>query len=209
MFVSNRMVKDAPTVAPERSLAEAFGIMDDQDWEALPVIDDGGLVGIITVEDIMRRVRQTRDFSVLDRTPVGEAATRGVSIQVDDIIEEAAFIMKRHNLSALPVVDEAGRPVGVITERMIYGTLVDMMGLRERGTRITLFVEDRIGVLADIAQVIKRNLVSIASLSTFVTPDRPRFVQVVVRVRTVQPERLVKDLREDGYRVTHVSQVWE
>lgn len=210
VFVKNRMVKDAPHVAPGAQLGQAFGIMDEEDWEALPVVDgDGGLVGVITMEDVVRRIRRERDFAFLDREDVAAMTRRGVSVGADDIIEEAAFVMKREGLSALPVVDDAGRAVGVITERMIYGTFIDMMGLRERGTRITLLVEDRLGVLADIAQVIKRNRVSIASLSTFVSPDRPRFAQVVVRIRTTDADEVVRDLRDEGYRVMHVSQVWE
>ncbi|MBX5475522.1 MAG: CBS domain-containing protein [Clostridia bacterium] len=210
MFVSNRMVTDVPTLREEQTLAEALNIMDADNWEALPVLaEDGSLLGVLTMEAIVHRLLKERSFEGLAAARVGEAAVRGVAIEAGDIIEEAAFLMKKHDLSALPVVDENGRALGVITERMLYGTFIDMMGLRERGSRITLVVEDRIGALADIAQVVMRNRTSIASLATFVPPDRPRFVQVVLRVRTTTPEKIVEDLRAEGYRVTHVSQVWE
>ncbi|MBT9259837.1 MAG: CBS domain-containing protein [Clostridiales bacterium] len=210
MFVANRMQRRVPTIARGATLKEAVDLMEQAGVEALPVTEEGQvLAGVVTMEQIMAYLRRTCDYATLEKVPVEAVMGPAVSVGADDIIEEAAFWMQKHGVDALPVVDEGGRPIGLITQKILYATLVEMMGLRQRGSRITLFVEDRVGVLAEVAEIVRRHRVAIASLATFVPPDRPRFVQVVVRLRTEEPEPIVEALRREGFTVTHVSQVWE
>lgn len=72
------------------------------------MVDDGHkLLGVISLRDLLlARTRQTV-ADVMEADPV--------VIQVDAEQEEAASLIARYDLIALPVVDEAGRMVGIVT----------------------------------------------------------------------------------------------
>jgi len=210
LFVKDAMTPNPLTVQPTNSVRTVLKVMRDTGFEALPVTEDGQLVGIVTAWDLLMALAGDEGSPEAAReTKVGDIMARDVvSVNPGDIIEEAACLMRRHDVSALPVLDESQRLVGIVTESDIYGVLVDMLGLREPGTRITLRVPDRVGILADITQIIKQCGVSIASLATFEPREQGRG-NVVVRVKTREGRQIVDKLMEAGHRVTHVSLVWE
>ncbi len=208
MFVRNCMTASPVTLKPDTSAAEALRIMREKDYEGLPVVKGSDIVGVVTQFDILVALSNNCSSDFLDNTAVAELMTRAVeTIGEDDIIEEAAYIMKEGEYSILPVVDEDGDFVGLIFESDVYEVFVEMLGLQEPGTRITLLVDDRVGVLADVAAVIKKNGISIASLATF-SAEHGQMANVVVRLKTIDAHDVVNSLREAGFRVMHVSQVW-
>jgi len=90
--------------------------------------------------------------------------------------------------------------VGIVTQSDLFRAFVTFMGLKTKGTRITIDVADRPGVLADITRIVKEVGMSIASLSTFVPPDKRRG-NVIVRVKSCHAKPLVDRLVEKGYWV--------
>ena len=89
-----------------------------------------------------------------------------ISVNEDATIEEAALIMYNHKIGGLPVVSSVGAVVGVITETDIFKTFVDVMGLQEGKTRLTLLVDNKVGVVYDIAGIFTECGLSIDSLVT-------------------------------------------
>jgi CBS-domain-containing membrane protein len=90
----------------------------------LPVVDNGKLVGIVSHRDLLANsLSRAIEFDPTDRrtflrsVDVSEAMARNV-ITVDrkTPVEEAARLMLRHRVGCLPVVDEEGAPVGLVTE---------------------------------------------------------------------------------------------
>ncbi len=87
----------------------------------LIVDDDGRLVGIFTDSDLARLFERRRD-ALLDR-PINEVMTPDpVQLRVGSTVAEAVEAMKSRKISELPVVDDLGRPVGLID-------LTDLIGL--------------------------------------------------------------------------------
>ena len=76
----------------------------------LPVVDaEGSLSGIVTSWDISRSV--ARDFTSLD-----EIMTRNVYYaSPEETVDSAVKRMELNHISALPVVDEKRRVIGLIT----------------------------------------------------------------------------------------------
>jgi arabinose-5-phosphate isomerase len=76
------------------------------------VDDDGCLSGIFTDADLRRHVLE--DPAVLDR-PIGEVMTRRPQhLVVDDLVRDAVRLVRERRLDEIPVVDRAGRPVGLV-----------------------------------------------------------------------------------------------
>ncbi|EQB97150.1 hypothetical protein GA8_02570 [Geobacillus sp. A8] len=86
--------------------------MRDFNVGAIPIVDDGRLVGMITDRDIVvRGMAEKRPGS----TAVTEVMSRDlVTLSPDDSVQKAADMMARHQIRRLPVV-ENGRLVGIIS----------------------------------------------------------------------------------------------
>ena len=90
----------------------------------LPVVDNGKLVGIVSHRDLLANsLSRAIDFDAKDRrtflrsVDVSEAMSRNViTVQRQTPIDEAARLMLRHRVGCLPVVNEDGAPIGLVTE---------------------------------------------------------------------------------------------
>jgi len=208
MFVRNRMTKETTCVDPRDSLAKVYATIKEKGFEGLPVTRNGKVVGVIALWDIVTRLAETDDSETyLQQTMVESVmTTQPITIHEDAIIEEAALIMHREDVSLLPVVDDSETVVGVITQSDFFKIFVEILGLERPGTRIALTVGDKVGELARLTDVIRRHGASIISLVTF-EPDRP-FGDVVLRIGGGDSKEIVDALVEAGFKVAHVSQVW-
>lgn len=104
------------SIAPIATVMEAAKLMNEHRVGALLVIDRRGesLAGIFTERDILRRIigekRNPED------TAVGQVMTTEVACCKPDItIEAARLIFRDKRVRHLPVVDDQGKPVGVVS----------------------------------------------------------------------------------------------
>lgn len=121
--VRDRMTKHPVTVRPADGINEAIDKMKKGHFRHLPVVDDGGqLIGMLSDRDI-RLIRPSRAFCSAEEaaeqlwsTAVRQAAVFDpITIPADALLERAAALMLRWQVGGLPVVDEGGLPVGIIT----------------------------------------------------------------------------------------------
>lgn len=207
MFVRDIMTRNPVSIHPDATLRELLNLMTDKTFEAIPVRSNGKVTGIVTDWDLITNQRAGQE-GYLDTVKVRDIMTANVkTVTENEIIEMAAYHMYFHDLDALPVVDDSGNLVAIVTQNDVFRTLVSLMGLRAKGTRITLEVPDRVGVLADVTATVKDLGISIASLSTLVPQGAPN-ARIILRVRTGDVSGLVKALSAK-YKVVHVSQAWE
>ncbi len=66
--VGDIMTKDLKTISPEKSIKDAAKVMAAHVIRRLPVIEDGKLVGIISIEDIMRTEKVGADAALFSYT---------------------------------------------------------------------------------------------------------------------------------------------
>ena len=122
--VSEVMTRSVVTVSPGASVREAARLMAERNVGALPVVDEGGrLVGILSERDIVRRVVAAgRDP---DSTRVSEVMTPDpVTVGPDYTLADALRVMAQLGVRHLPVVDEGGRLVGIISVKDIEYAMV-------------------------------------------------------------------------------------
>jgi CBS domain-containing protein len=108
------MTADVVSIPPELTLQDAASIMKTLDVAALPVSDGERLIGLITDRDItLRAIAEGRDPRTTD---VGDVMTSEVvCCHEDDEVQRAAGLMQREQLRRLPVIDEGGRLVGIVS----------------------------------------------------------------------------------------------
>lgn len=123
MRVRHTMTPDPITLPTGASLAEALDLMVRNEIRELPVLDGRRLVGIITERDLRALLGpgiKDADLSDVDegllQTQVDEVMSDEVqSISPDAGLGEAARLLADLRVGALPVVDERGRLVGILS----------------------------------------------------------------------------------------------
>jgi CBS domain-containing protein len=110
-------VVDSPT-DPLRSAADR---MWKQQTGSLLVMDGDELLGIVTERDLMKAVARGAD---LDHTPVSSVMTTKVlTVSPQTSLPEAARHMATRWIRHLPVVDDEGRVIGMVSQRDLCGVL--------------------------------------------------------------------------------------
>jgi acetoin utilization protein AcuB len=210
MLVRDRMTKNPIVVSEDTNVFDALDLMRRHRIRRLPIVRNGALVGIVTQLELFRVAPSPATTlsvfelnSLLAKMQVKNVMTKEVfTISPDATIEEAALLMRERRVGGLPVV-EGAQIVGIITETNIMDAFIDLMGLTRAGSRITLEVEDQVGVLADVASVVRNYGINILSCATY--SRREGVGGVVVRVDTKDPEAIVKELKFHGYKVVHAN----
>lgn len=213
MFVKNRMTRQPITVSPDMDIDDAMICMHKNNIRRLPIVDNGKLVGIVTDKDLVRvapsaatTLSKYEMKSLLSKIKLNDIMTKKNLITVNENapLEEAALLMSQNRISGLPVLSDVGAVVGMITETDIFNALVAIMGLKEGKTRITIDVEDKIGVVSDISQIFTK---SGNSIDSFVTCPKEKGKYDIIIRGNFDGEAMKKKLEEHQYRVTHVAHV--
>jgi CBS domain-containing protein len=116
MKVSEIMCRDVVACAPDASMAEAARLMWKHDCGVVPVIDCSTreVLGVVTDRDLCM-ASFTRGLA-LHEMPVSLAMATGVRCcREDDDLSRAHREMRSAQVRRLPVVDEAGRLVGIVS----------------------------------------------------------------------------------------------
>jgi len=131
-LIKDWMTRDVKTIGPDTNVPEAHRIMTQNNIRRLPVLDGGKLVGIVTRGDV--RGAEASDATslsiwelnyLLSRLEISKVMTkRPITISAESTIREAAQTMLDNKISGLPVVDERGKVVGIITESDIFRLVV-------------------------------------------------------------------------------------
>jgi CBS domain-containing protein len=110
------MSRDVITVDPEDRVGYAARLMRDYDCGALPVVDqEGRLIGMITDRDIsMRLVANEADTH---NTVVADCMTDGAfACHAEDSVRECMRQMSRHRIRRLPIINDWGHVVGIVSQ---------------------------------------------------------------------------------------------
>jgi CBS-domain-containing membrane protein len=117
MNVVDLMTTEVISVSKSAGLRQAAQLMFKNRVSGLPIIeDDGTLAGIITEADFLRLEVERQEGNRGTGDTVGDVMSRGVvTVGPETEISEAAKIMAVQEVKRLPVVDDEGRLLGIIS----------------------------------------------------------------------------------------------
>jgi CBS domain-containing protein len=104
-------------------VAEAVAVMRRERIGCLLVVEHGELVGIFTERDLLKRVLARGEPLTTPLTAVMTA--QPVSVNILDSVRTAVERMQAGGYRHVPVVDEANRPVGVLSAKRIIRYLAE------------------------------------------------------------------------------------
>ncbi|MBW1888600.1 MAG: CBS domain-containing protein [Deltaproteobacteria bacterium] len=174
MLVKNWMSKGVITVDVDDSMSDATRIIKENNISMLPVMKKGKLVGVITDRDLKRASASDASsleihelLYLLSTIKVKKIMSKNpITVPLDFTVEETAEILMKNKISGVPVVDEGGQVVGVITQNDIFKVLISLTGISNRGVQFALMLDDRPGSIKEVTDVIRKyggRMVSILS----------------------------------------------
>ena len=204
MLVESMMIRDVITLSPQHTLQEALEMTEKKRIRHLPVVDANGcVVGILSDRDL----RSATPSPLMEGDHEAVLKTRVETIMIRDVItchpldfvEDAAAQMYRHRVGSLPVISHE-KLVGIITERDILHTLVEMMGVNAPTSRVEVVVPDRPGMLANIADLLRARRINASTVMVFPI-NKEGHKSIVFRIGTMDPRRFIQDIQNAGYDV--------
>jgi acetoin utilization protein AcuB len=207
MLVGDIMQREVVTVGSKTRWPEAMGHLGRRGIRHLPVLDNGRLVGIVSDRDfkvaMVSPSRATLELTyLLSALTVGEIMTRALfTVTPEWPVEEAARLMTREKISALPVTRD-GHLVGLVTETDLVALFMRAMGAGEPSSRLDVVMGEGRSAVADIVRLIEGTGAVVSSVVTFRTAA---LREAVVRVATIDARAAVQALQAAGYTVREPS----
>lgn len=109
----NGLIYDPVTISPDKTVGDALQLMHDNHIGGIPVIDaDRVLVGIVTNRDLRFQTDMSKSVS--------EVMTCKDIITISDTSHDNVIsVLEKHRIEKLPIVDEGGKLVGLVTYKDI------------------------------------------------------------------------------------------
>ncbi len=174
MFVSKSMARKVITVDKEMSLLEAQKLMQQQNVRHLPVVDaDNHLVGMVTDRDIRSALpselakgqgnEQVREQYA--HVKVADAMTTDLlTISPSHTLQDAIMLIEQKKVGAFPVVGDDNKLVGILSVRDLLRAFINVLGIGEAGTLLCILVDEKVGQLKKIVDVITEENISCGSI---------------------------------------------
>lgn len=190
MPVQNWMTTDVVSVTPETSLLKVGKLMKDHHVRRLPVLDDTGrVVGIISDRDV--RDASPSKATTLDMYEMhyllAELKVKNImtpnplTVKPSDTVEQAALLMLDHKIGGLPVVEESGKLVGIISDHDVFKALVDITGARLGGLQFAIELPDLPGTARPVFDLLRTHNARLLSVLTVSNEDGNRHLFIRVR----------------------------
>ena len=213
MLVGDRMSHPVISINPDLPVVDALNLMKRERIRRTPVVKNGKMIGIVSDKDLLNASPSSAtSLSVwemnylLSRIKVKDLMTKKVlTVSEDTPIEEAARIMADNKIGGLPVM-RADHIVGIITETDLFKILLELMGAREPGVRMSVLILDKPGQLAKLTNTIANLNGNIIAFGQF-TGEDPSNREVTFKVSGLDEGQLSSEIEPIVERVLDIRTV--
>ncbi|MBQ9452343.1 MAG: CBS domain-containing protein [Desulfovibrio sp.] len=203
MPVQDWMTTDVISVSPETSLLKVGKLMKDHHIRRVPVIDEQRqVIGIISdrdVRDASPSKATTLDmyemhYLLAELKAKNIMTPKPITVKPGDPIENVALIMQEKAIGGLPVVDDNGKLVGIISDHDVFAALVDITGVRLGGILFAVELPDQPGTARPVFDALRANGGRILSILTVAKPNDMRNLHI--RIRSLETTQAEEGLRQ-------------
>jgi len=214
MLVKDRMTANPIYGQPGMSVTDAQALMREKRIRHLPVLgEDDALVGLVTQRSLLSALpSDVSNFSrfeityVLGRITLGQVMVKEViTIDEDTAVEEAARVMADQKIGCLPVVGD-GKLVGIITDNDLFTIMVDLLGARRPGVRITMLQPDRPGEIARLSTAVAQTGGNLTVIVGSPSAEHGKWISVL-KVTNLDAEKLTEII--DGLEDVEILDIRE
>lgn len=211
MCASDVMARDVVSVSPETPVKEVVELLVGKSYRALPVVREGRPVGIITNTDLLKRgglsirvdLLKALDAAALraeidklgasGKTAMAVMTPHPVTVDQSKPLAEVAEMMAYLHLKRMPVVDDEGTMVGMISRLDVLRTAARTFRQKETAASVSGLAVD-----APVSMAMRRDVPTV-----FLDTPLPEVLQAVVSTRlnrciVVDQDRRVRGTVTDG-----------
>jgi len=206
LSVGRWMTRNVITVNQTDPVSLAFELLLTNDIRHLPVLSRGKLAGIITDRDLHEALipsdpshtHRSMYHTVKNIKAKNIMTPNPISIEADAPIDRAAQIFLDRKIDCLPVKDEKGRLVGILTSTDILKAFLELREILGGIQKIDIIMETN--EYEEVLQVLRGQKASVVSVGITSNNDLKRTV-FSFRVKDTNLEKLRSVLRKKGYSV--------
>jgi CBS domain-containing protein len=137
IHVKDVMTSPVLCIDSQSSVTDAHLLMKEKGIRRLPVIDDGKLVGIISLGDVrgampseVTTLNRAEQEYLIKQVKVERVMSRNViAVPAMTSLADTARLLIKHRIGGLPVMDEEGRVTGMVTESDLFRVFVKIFEL--------------------------------------------------------------------------------
>ena len=110
------MKKGCMTTMPDTPIEEVAEVFSTHRIHRLPVVEDGKLIGIVTPTDLLKIIKDMKTDMVAEDV----IRTTCVTAWENEPLSYTISSMRVSDVSAVPVMDDHGKLVGILTDRDLF-----------------------------------------------------------------------------------------
>ncbi|MCF3943295.1 acetoin utilization AcuB family protein [Oceanobacillus alkalisoli] len=213
MLVESIMNTEVITLPPTATIEEALRLLKENKIRHIPIVDKANqVIGIVSDRDV-RDAMPSSFLKDADRQELqNEIQTimtyPVVTVHPLDFVEEIARIFYEKEFACVPVVQN-DELVGMVTEKHMLHTFIQLTGTHVQSSQIEVKVPHRPGILPEVAQIIGDHNVNIVSILIYPYGDDPEYKVLVFRVQTMNPMPIIRGIREAGFKLLWPNNIME
>lgn len=195
MTVQSLLDPTLEALAVTDGVGHALSVLAGSTVRHLPVVSDEGQLTAVVSSEALAAYGPTLALAAL---------TGGEPIRVrpEAHLFEAAELMLRHNLSALPVASEDGQYFGLITRAGLLGALARMLSTSTPGAIVVVEVSPKDFSLAHLLHLVEQNDAHVLSASSEPADGTGGPIRVTLKLDVGDTARVRHILEHHGYSIS-------
>lgn len=133
MKASDLMETDFVTIGRAERAVNALKLMDSRNVDRLLVVENGVLVGVVTEFDILAKLMSAKNLEVTRLSVSSCMSGEVITGKPNDLASDLARVMLERGISSVPIVDDAKRPLGLISKRGLLSLALELKGINVAG----------------------------------------------------------------------------
>ncbi|WP_164668342.1 acetoin utilization AcuB family protein [Virgibacillus doumboii] len=213
MLVEEIMKSNIVTLPPTATIAEALQLLQEHHIRHIPITDqEKQVIGIVSDRDVSDAspsvFDKNRDQNELKNEIQSIMSHPVLTVHPLDFVEEVARVFYEEEFACLPVVSD-NKIVGIITEKDMLHTFIQLTGTNVQSSQIEIKVPHKPGILPEVASIFGERKTNITSVLVYPYNDDPNFKILVFRIQTMNPMPVIQDLRNAGYELMWPNNIAE
>ncbi len=192
MIVNKIISQELPSLLPSDRLETALQYMQDWKVSHLPVVENGLLLGLLDESAMIGYEGREAKVSDFQLSPL--------HVLPHQHIFEVIELISTHQLSTIPVADDARNYLGEISLASVVDYMADLQSVRQEGSILVLEMNDVDYSLSEISRLIEGNDAKVLS-SSVTNFDDSRKVEVSLKINQTRIRGIVQTLQRYDYTI--------
>ena len=198
MLIKDWMATTILTVDANTSVMRATRTMKENNIRRLPVLSHGKLAGIITDRDLKDASPSSKTdmdlhemYYLLSEMKVKDVMTSNpLTLSGEQSLEMAAVVMLDSRISGIPVVDDSGHLIGLLSETDVLRGFIGITGIKDGAVQFVLNVPDQPGSVTKVIELMRQHDGRVISILTSYEAAREGMKRVAIRITAANKEKI-------------------